>query len=124
MRGYAGMGQLTKMLVIAVLVLLLPNWVVAEVDDNADVAAGKAIAFDRKKGNCLGCHVMADGVLPGSVGPPLLFMKLRYPEKALLRQQIWDATARNPLTSMPPFGKHELLTEDELDKVVEFVYSL
>jgi len=44
--------------------------------------------------------------------------------KQALRDQIWDATKRNPNTSMPPFGRHKILTEDEIDKVVEFVWTL
>ncbi len=88
------------------------------------IAEGKKLAFDRKKGNCLACHQIAGGALPGNAGPPLMAMKARYPDKAKLRAQIWDATVRNPNTIMPPFGRHEILTEEELDKVVEFIYSL
>ena len=88
------------------------------------LAEGKAIAFDRKKGNCLACHMMDDGALPGNQGPPLLAMKQRFPDKEVLRAQIWDATVKNPQSMMPPFGKHGILSKDELDKVVEYVYSL
>jgi len=88
------------------------------------VVEGKQIAWDRKKGNCLACHVMADGKLPGNIGPPLVAMKARFPEKAKLREQIWDATKKNPNSMMPPFGRHEILTEEEIDKVVEYVYTL
>jgi sulfur-oxidizing protein SoxX len=89
-----------------------------------DVAAGKKVAFDRKKGNCLACHMVADGALPGNIGPPLIAMKARYPDKADLRAQIWDATVANPNTMMPPFGKHRILTEKEVDLVTEFIYTL
>ncbi len=88
------------------------------------VAEGKKLAFDRKKGNCLACHQIAGGALPGNAGPPLVAMKARFPDKAKLREQIWDATVRNPNTIMPPFGKHAILTEEELDKVVDFIYTL
>ena len=88
------------------------------------VADGKKIAFDRKKGNCLACHMMADGQFPGNIGPPLIAMKSRYPKKADLRAQIWDATVKNPNSFMPPFGKHRILTEKEVDLVTEFVHSL
>ena len=89
-----------------------------------DVADGKKVAFDRKKGNCLACHMMSDGALPGNIGPPLIAMKARYPDKAALRAQIWDATIANPNTIMPPFGKHRILTEKEVDLITEFVYTL
>lgn len=88
------------------------------------VADGKKVAFNRKKGNCLACHMMAGGSLPGDIGPPLIAMKARYPDKAKLRAQIWDPTAANPNTIMPPFGKHRILTEKEVDLITEFVYTL
>ena len=88
------------------------------------VADGKKVSFDRKKGNCLGCHIMADGEAPGNIGPPLIAMKARFPDKAKLRAQIWDPTVANTNTIMPPFGKHRILTEEEVDLVTEFVYSL
>lgn len=88
------------------------------------VDQGKEIAFDRTKGNCLSCHQIAGGELPGDIGPPLAAMQARFPDKAKLRAQIWDATKANPNTIMPPFGRHKVLTEDEIDKVVEFVYTL
>ena len=87
-------------------------------------AQGKVLAFERAKGNCLACHVMEEGELPGNAGPPLVMMKVRFPEKSVLKQQIWDATIRNPKTIMPPFGRHGILTEKEIDAVVDYVYSL
>ena len=85
---------------------------------------GKKVAFDRKKGNCLACHMIPGGSLPGNIGPPLLAMKDRFPSKAALRAQIWDPTEKNPNTIMPPFGKHQILSEKEVDLVTEFIYSL
>lgn len=88
------------------------------------IEQGKKIAFDRKKGNCLACHSIEGGNLPGNIGPALVAMKVRFPDKAKMRAQIWDATVKNPNTMMPPFGRHEIITEAEIDKVVEFIYSL
>ena len=88
------------------------------------VEQGKEVAFHRKKGNCLACHKIAGGSLEGNIGPELVNMKARYPDKAKLRAQIWDATANNPNTIMPPFGKHKIVSEEELDKIVEFIYTL
>lgn len=85
---------------------------------------GQALAFDRNKGNCLACHMMAGGEMPGAVAPPLIMMKQRFPDRAVLREQIWDATIRNSDTVMPPYGRHGVFTEEELDQVVDFVYSL
>ena len=88
------------------------------------IEEGRKIALDRRKGNCMACHVMAGATLPGNIGPPLVAMKARFPDRAKLRAQIWDASKINPQSLMPPFGRHEILTEDEIDKVVEFVHSL
>ena len=88
---------------------------------------GKEIAFNNKKGNCLACHGMPtvpDAQSTGLYGPPLIAMSARYPDKAKLRAQIWDATAFNPSSSMIPFGKHKVLSEQEIDKVVDFIYGL
>lgn len=90
----------------------------------SDIEKGKEIAFHRKKGNCLACHKIAGGDLPGNIGPELVNMKSRYPDKSKLRAQIWDATTVNPNTIMPPFGKHKMLSEKEIDLVTEFIYSL
>jgi L-cysteine S-thiosulfotransferase len=88
---------------------------------------GKDLAYTNTKGNCLACHGMptqADAVATGLYGPPLVAMSARFPDKAKLRAQIWDSTAVNPNTSMPPFGKHKILTEQEIDKITDFVYGL
>ncbi len=96
----------------------------------ASVAAdlpGRAIAHDQEKGNCLACHRMpAD---PGAetlanLGPVLENVKRRYPDRAALRAQIWDARAKNPDTIMPPYGRHRILTEAEIDLVVDYIHGL
>jgi sulfur-oxidizing protein SoxX len=51
-------------------------------------------------------------------------MQARYPDPAVLRAQIWDSTAANPVSIMPPFGKHAVLSEQEIDQVVAFVLTL
>ena len=101
--------------------------VVAAASDTAPaeiLEEGKAIAFDQVKGNCLSCHMIADGELAGNTGPPLIAMKARFPDKAKLRAQIYDATVANPDTMMPPFGRHHILSEEEIDKVTEYIDSL
>ncbi len=88
------------------------------------LAEGKKATFDRQKGNCLSCHAIEGGEMPGNVGPPLVKMKERFPDKEQLRKQIWDPTKNNPNSIMPPFGKFGLLNEQELANVVEYIYSL
>jgi len=112
----------------AVAILLSSPVIFSDVSTAAQAAGavdeGKKIAFHRKKGNCLACHAIEGGKLPGNIGPPLINMKARFPNKADLKEQIGDATIKNPNSIMPPFGKHKILSEEELNKVVEFIYSL
>ena len=88
------------------------------------LAAGKQLAMARNKGNCLACHAIADGELPGNIGPPLIYMQQRFPDRAQLRAQIADPTVRNPNTVMPPFGRHRILSEDEIDLIVDYIHTL
>ncbi len=92
--------------------------------DEALAAEGKKIAENRKKGNCFACHDYKGAHLAGNIAPPLVAMKARFPDKAKLRAQIWDPTKNNPNTIMPPFGKHEILSEKEIDAVTEWVWTL
>ena len=104
--------------------LLLPAaWSVVEEAQSA-VELGKGLAFDRKKGNCLACHVIAGGDLAGNIGPPLVAMKMRFPDKADLRAQIYDAFTKNPRSVMPRFGPHRALTDEQIDLITEYVYTL
>jgi len=96
---------------------------IATAQDAAVIEEGKKIAFNKKKGNCLACHAIKGGKLPGNIGPPLVDIKSRYDQTAL-KAQITDARTVNPYTMMPPFGPHEILSKGEIDKVVEFIYTL
>jgi L-cysteine S-thiosulfotransferase len=87
-------------------------------------AEGQKIAFDRGKGNCLTCHVIAGGDLPGSIGPELKDIKSRYPDRNDLVAIVTDETKRNPQTVMPPFGRNRILTEQEINAVVDFLQTL
>jgi sulfur-oxidizing protein SoxX len=96
---------------------------VAEVPQER-LSIGKKLAFDRNKGNCLACHVIDDGESPGNIGPPLAALKTRFKDKLQLREQIFDATRFNPETSMPPFGRNKILTADEIDRIVDYLWTL
>lgn len=96
---------------------------IATAEEASTIDQGKSISFDRKLGNCLACHAIKGGDLPGNIGPPLIEIKSRY-SQASLKAQINDARTANPNTIMPPFGPHEILSKSEIDKVVEFIYTL
>jgi L-cysteine S-thiosulfotransferase len=88
------------------------------------VDEGRNLAFDRSKGNCLTCHVIKGGTLPGTIGPELRDIKSKYPKREDLVAILNDATQRNPLTVMPPFGRNRILTEKEINAVVDFLQTL
>ncbi|WP_050887008.1 sulfur oxidation c-type cytochrome SoxX [Bradyrhizobium sp. ORS 285] len=86
-------------------------------------AEGQKLAFDRGKGNCLTCHEIKGGDLPGSIGPKLENLTGRY-DRAELTAILNDETVRNPLTVMPPFGRNRILTEQEISAIVDFLQTL
>lgn len=117
--------QLLSRTISGALLLMLGSSLVFAVTGNSTaIEAGKQIALDRKKGNCLACHAMDNGDSPGSIGPTLVSMRARFPNEAELKKQIWDARINNPHTIMPPFGKHRILTESEIDQLIEYLYTL
>jgi len=85
---------------------------------------GRELAFDRAKGNCLSCHQIAGGELPGTIGPPLADMKQRFLDRKELVAVIADETKRNPQTVMPPFGRNLILSDQDIDAIVDFLYTL
>lgn len=117
---------MTKYIGIVLLILAMsPFASVADEHIAADrIEKGRVLAFERRKGNCLACHLIEGGELAGNYGPPLLMMKARFPDRDVLRAQIWDASARMSTTRMPPYGRHRILTEEEIDLVVDFILTL
>lgn len=102
----------------------------------ADSSKGADFFYDRKLGNCMSCHnpVSVVGkdkraVLGGTMGPPLVAMKARYPDINKLRAQIANPRENNPFTRMPPYGPtdeggHGILTKEQLDELVKYVHGL
>lgn len=84
---------------------------------------GGCIAVAHAKGNCQACHYVA-GISSGNIAPSLTGVAQRIPDKSRLRAQIRDPARFNPNTIMPPYGKHEILTSDEIEKVVEWLWTL
>ena len=106
------------------LALVIGAFVSGTAQAQSAAAEGQKLAFDRSKGNCLTCHVIKGGNLPGSLGPELIDIKSKYPNRADLVAIITDETLRNPLTVMPPFGRNRILTEKEIEAVVDFLQTL
>ena len=87
-------------------------------------AEGQKLAFDRGKGNCLTCHEIKGGDLPGTIGPALKDIKSKYPDRNDLVAILYDETKRNPQTVMPPFGRNRILTDQEINAIVDFLQTL
>ena len=88
---------------------------------------GRWLAHEISKGNCLACHQMPGDASADSlanIGPPLLAVAQRFPDRARLREQIRDARRFNPDTVMPPFGTHRILTSEEIELVLDYLYTL
>jgi L-cysteine S-thiosulfotransferase len=86
-------------------------------------AEGQKLAFDRGKGNCLTCHDIRGGDLAGTVGPPLQGIGAKYSRSDLVAI-LTDESRRNPQTLMPPFGRNRILTEQEINAIVDFLQTL
>ena len=113
-------------LIAAMLALLVVSTIASAGPASAQsaVSQGQSLAFDRGKGNCLTCHEIKGGDLPGSIGPPLKDIKSKYPDRNELVAIVADETKRNPQTVMPPFGRNRILTEQEINAVVDFLQTL
>ena len=114
----ASVPALALALLIGVLALASPA------SAQSAVAEGQALAFNRSKGNCLTCHEIKGGDLPGTIGPPLKDIKSKYPDRNEMIAILTDETKRNPTTVMPPFGRNRILTEKEINAVVDFLQTL
>jgi L-cysteine S-thiosulfotransferase len=121
MRGGTAHG--TALFVAAVLAVALFAVARASAQAQAPALPGQALAFDRSKGNCLTSHDIKGGDAPGNVGPPLDDMKTRFPDRKELVAIVFDETKRNPQTAMPPFGRNLILTDGEIEAIVDFLYT-
>ena len=79
-------------LVVGALASASPAW------SQSAVSEGQKLAFDRSKGNCLTCHVIKGGDLPGTIGPELKDIKIMSTAEGR------DVTPRTtgPLDTMQP----------------------
>jgi L-cysteine S-thiosulfotransferase len=107
----------------ALILALLAGAAMAAPARAQSAAEGQKLAFDRGKGNCLTCHVIKGGDLPGTIGPELTGLKAKYSRDELIAI-VTDETRRNPLTVMPPFGRNRILSQQEISAVVDFLQTL
>lgn len=73
--------------------------------------------------NCEQCHQIKGLSNFGNIGPSLVDVKSRYPDRKDVAAIVTDETARNPQTVMPPFGRNLILTKQEIDTIVDYLYN-
>jgi len=73
--------------------------------------------------HCLTCHEVKGGSDFGNGGPSLVNLKERYPNRKDVAAIIFDETKRNPQTVMPPFGRNLVVTDKEIEAIVDFLYT-
>ena len=80
-----------------------------------------------EKGHCIACHQLPVGAgaeTRSDVGPRLEGARMRQLGRAALRDLIRDPQRGNPETLMPPFGRHHILDDREIERLVEFLHAL
>lgn len=74
---------------------------------------------------CQACHFFEGTDQAGTTGPPLLAMKPRFPERQKLERMVYDPqVVSKPYTMMPPFGRNGLLDEQQIQLIVDYLYTL
>lgn len=73
--------------------------------------------------HCEQCHRAVDSEDFGNIGPSLVDLRSRYPDDQPVLAIVRDETRRNPGTVMPPFGRHRILTDEEIRAIVGYLYS-
>jgi sulfur-oxidizing protein SoxX len=87
---------------------------------------GHQQALDKIRGNCADCHQFPNDPrveTRATVGPPLSGIAARFTSRVALANLVKDPMAVNPDTIMPPYGRHRILTEREIDAIVDYLYT-
>jgi sulfur-oxidizing protein SoxX len=103
------------------MIAAIPAWAHA-----GDVKKGRKVVITKKLGNCIACHHLPNVESPGNIGPNLVEIMQDYTvaDREDVAQWIRDARKFNPHTIMPPFGTNKILTPQQIDDAVAYLYSL
>ncbi len=74
-------------------------------------------------GYCQQCHEVKGIEDFGNIGPSLIGLKTRYPDRKEVVAIVNDEAKRNLQTVMPPFGRNLILTKQEIDTIVDYLYN-
>lgn len=104
-----------------------------------DPVAGKKLALERKKGNCIACHMLPvpEAEFPGNLGPPLVGIASRLAEgeirlrvvdiKQLIPNSIMPGYYRNPeyLTNVKKkYRDKTVLSAQEVENIMAWLLTL
>lgn len=88
---------------------------------SANAASPDAPALIRQ--HCEQCHQIKGVQNFGNIGPSLVDLKERYSDRKDVAEIIFDETRRNPQTAMPPFGRNLLLSKQQIETIVDYLYN-
>ena len=90
------------------------------------VDLGRKLFQDPQKGNCVACHRLASDDIKraASVGPLLERFREKFPDHATLVKSIAEADSLRPDTIMPPYRRHRILTESEIEAIARYLETL
>lgn len=115
------MVMIKKVVIVAMVASFLSTAVYA-VDKNEMMKEGRKAFTTKTLGNCLACHaVQGDDSIPqtGTLGPILSNMD-QYPKEWLF-DRIWDPNKSNPTTIMPPMGRNNKITKEQVDAIIVYL---
>lgn len=113
------MRRLPPLLPLVMAVLALPA--------AAQSAAAPDVFVLPEKGHCVACHQVAEGAGPrtrADLGPKLDGSRMRTLGRTRIREIIQDPTRANPATVMPPYERHRILDDGEIQQLVEYLHAL
>jgi sulfur-oxidizing protein SoxX len=93
----------------------------------AQDVAGPQLFTRADKGHCIACHQVPAGAGPATrsdLGPALAGERMRLLGKPTLRMIIADPMRFNPATVMPPYGRHNILSEREIARLADYLHAL
>lgn len=107
---------------VAVLATILSTSSFAGMSKEDMMKEGRKAFTTKSLGNCLACHSVQgddDIAQTGTLGPRLANLDT-YP-KEYLASKIWDPNKTNPNTIMPPMGRNNKITKDQVDAIVMYL---
>jgi len=100
---------------------LIPHDTIATEKAKTPLEQGKDLTISL----CQACHQFEGTTQAGTVGPPLLAMKERFPDSKKLYEIIYDPhVAIKSDAMMPPFGRNGLVDQDQIQLMIDFLYTL